>query len=224
MIESQVMSVDTLLVFLALVMFGAAVQTITGFAIGLMIVAGIAALNLVDIAFGAAVISLISLLNTIIALRSTYKLVDWQKVGLISAGLMPLLISGVWILELLSDEFYWVLRRLLGVVIVAAGVMLMVTPKPFAQTSSRLAFVSCGAIGGVIAGLYSAGGAPLAYFMYRQPESVQVIRASLLAIFFVSTFWRAMVVGVAGHINLEVLTTTLMAIPVVVITTVATTR
>jgi hypothetical protein len=40
------------------------VQTLTGFAMGLIIMAGVALFNIADIAFTAAVVSFISLTNT----------------------------------------------------------------------------------------------------------------------------------------------------------------
>lgn len=208
-----------LLIFLALVAFGATVQTITGFAMGLMIIAGVAALNLTPISFAAAVISLISLLQTLIALRRARKHVNRQFLTWISVGLAPMLILGVFLLDFLSDGFYGVLRTLLGVVIIAAGFMLMVTPQPWEKVSSTWQSGAVGALGGVIAGLYSAGGAPLAYFMYRQPLPLDVVRATLLAIFAASTLWRTIVVGVTGHVTVPVLTTAALAIPVVVVTT-----
>ena len=49
----------TTFLFLAVVVLGALVQTITGFAMGLVTMAGIAVLGIADIAFSAAVVSFI---------------------------------------------------------------------------------------------------------------------------------------------------------------------
>ena len=200
------------------------VQTVTGFAMGLMIIAGVVALDLTSISFAAAVISFISLLNTVIALRQTHKHIDREFVLAISLGLAPLLVGGVLILDYLSSDFYHWLRTILGGVIIAAGFLLMITPRPYDKPSGRWTSVMVGAVGGVIAGLYSAGGAPLAYFMYRQPLELQVIRSTLLAVFALSTLWRTVVVAGAGHVTLDVLKVAALSVPVVVLTTVITGR
>ena len=211
--------INTIL-FLTLVALGAVVQTITGFAMGLIIMAGVALLNIADIAFTAAVVSFISLLNASIALRSGYRMIDWDYVKWITVGLVPSLVAGFILLDYLSRNYYDGLRMLLGVVVVLAGTMLMISPAPFRQRSGPVTTGLCGSVGGLIAGLYSAGGAPLAYFMYRQPLSINTIRFSLLVVFVISTGFRAVVVGVAGQLNTDILSMALIAIPVVVIATV----
>ncbi len=207
-----------------MVTLGCVVQTITGFAMGLVVMAGVALLSIADISFTAAVVSFISFLNASIALRQGYRQVDWEFVKWITVGLTPALIGGYFILDYLSEYYYEGLRMLLGVVVVLAGTMLMISPEPFKQRSGPAATGIVGIAGGLIAGLYSAGGAPLAYFMYRQPVSINTIRFSLLVLFVISTGFRAIVVGVAGELTTEIMYTTLLAIPVVVIATLITAR
>jgi uncharacterized membrane protein YfcA len=196
----------------------------TGFAMGLIIIAGVTAFNLADISFSAAVVSFISLSNTLIALRHNHRHIDMDYLKWISLGLIPVLIGGVVLLNYLTDLYSEALRILLGIVIIGAGVSLMIAPEPYDQRSSPLGIAACGALGGLIAGLYSAGGAPLAYFMYRQPVGLTIVRSTLLAIFAVSTLWRTVVVGFAGHISLEVLQAAAISIPVVVVATMTTGR
>lgn len=191
----------------------------TGFAMGLIIIGGVTALNLAPIEFTAAVVSLISLVNTIVALRPTWRLIDFAWFRSIVLGIVPMLVVGVFLLEFLSRESYALLRALLGVVIILAGIMMMLRPKPWEQTSSALSATLTGCAGGVIAGLYSAGGAPLAYFMYRQPIDIRVIRATLLSIFALSTTARTITVGFAGHLTKEVWMTSVIAVPLVIVMT-----
>lgn len=218
-----VLEINTIL-FLAMVTLGAVVQTITGFAMGLIVMAGVALFSIADISFAAAVVSFISLLNASIALRKGYRMIDWDYVGWITFGLVPALVVGFALLNYLSERYYEVLKMLLGIVIVLAGTMLMISPAPFAARSGRLGTGVVGVAGGLIAGLYSAGGAPLAYFMYRQPLSINAIRFSLLAIFVITTGFRSIVVGAAGQLTYEIVYTSLLAIPVVVVATLATAR
>ena len=67
-VERLVPEINTIL-FLVIVVLGALVQTLTGFAMGLIIMVGVALFNIADIAFTAAVVSFISLTNAGIALR-----------------------------------------------------------------------------------------------------------------------------------------------------------
>lgn len=204
--------------------FGALIQTITGFAMGLIIIGGVTLFGVADITFTAMLISLISMLNTLLALRHSYRSINWKYVRNVSLTMIPALVFGVWILDFLSSTSYQVLRKLLGVVIVLGGVLLVLKPKPYNQTPSTIWLWLVGSMGGVIAGLFSAGGAPLAYYMYRQPMEISVIRSTLLAFFTLTTLSRSVVVAVNGQLNTEVLKVTLLAIPVVMVVTISTSR
>ena len=83
---------------------------------------------------------------------------------------------------------------------------------------------AAGVSGGLLAGLYSAGGAPLAYFMYRQPVALNVIRFSLLAIFAITTSARSIMVGVFGQLNMSIVVMSAVAVPLVIVVTLATAR
>ena len=69
--------INTIL-FLAVVVLGAVVQSVTGFAMGLVTMVGITVLGVADIAFSTAVVSFISMANTSIGLRKGYRQVDWN--------------------------------------------------------------------------------------------------------------------------------------------------
>ncbi|MFT5691653.1 MAG: putative membrane protein YfcA [Oceanicoccus sp.] len=206
-------------IFLLLVMIGAYVQTITGFAMGLLIVGGVTILNIAPIAFTAAVVSILSLLNAVLVLRYSIKFINWKTVGFISLGMMPSLVAGVLILDMLSESEYVLLRRILGFVIISAGILLTLKPEPWKKTSSGLSASLTGIAGGIIGGLFSTGGAPLAFFMYRQPIDLNYIRATLLAVFAITTLSRTVIVAIEGGLTQEILTTSAIAIPLVMITT-----
>lgn len=191
---------------------------------GLIIMAGVTLLGLTEIAFAAAVVSFISLLNAVIALRTGYRQVDVRLVKWILVGLIPAMAVGLLLLEYLSSHAYGALKLMLGIVVVAAGVSMMISPTPFRAQSTGVAFTVCGAMGGLLTGLYSAGGAPLAYFVYRQPIALDVIRFSLLAVFAVSTAIRATMVAATGQLSVEILQVSLLSVPVVVLVTLLSSR
>lgn len=217
-VEKLVTEINTIL-FLVIVVFGALVQTLTGFAMGLIIMAGVALFSITDIAFAAAVVSFISLANAGAALRRGHRYVDWLLVRRLLLGMIPAMALGIILLTYLSEHYYALLKRLLGFVIILAGISLMISPAPFRTRSSGWTFTLFGALGGLLAGLYSAGGGPLAYFAYRQPLSINTIRFSLLAVFGVSTAIRALMIGFSGQLNMAILEVSAVAIPLVIVVT-----
>jgi uncharacterized protein len=212
------------LIFLLLVGFATMVQTITGFAMGLIVLGGVTVLGLAGLAETAAVVSLISLANTLVALRRCYRVIDYSYVKFIAAAMLPMLVLGVVLLDYFSSAYYHNLQMLLGGVIVASGVLLMLTPKPYAEPSGKLKKALAGVAAGLMGGMYGAAGAPLAYLMYRQPLAINVVRASLLCLFTLSALVRTLVVGVAGQLDTKVLTLGLIAVPLVIVVTLVTAR
>jgi len=211
----------TSVLFLLLVFVGAVVQSLTGFAMALIILGGSAALGLAGISETAAVISILSLFNTGMALRYNYQHINYSLLKTSSIGLIPGVLAGLFLLEYLSGEFGELLRISLGVMIIAAGILLFLKPMPYAKPSGPPVQGLVGLLGGLMAGTYGAGGAPLAYLLYRQPLEFNIIRATLLSLFAVSTLVRTIVVGAFGQLNSTVLSYVLLCIPIVALATLA---
>jgi|TARA_B100002003_G_scaffold251411_1_gene294803 uncharacterized membrane protein YfcA len=205
--------------FLLLIGVGAFCQTITGFAMALIIMGGAAALDLALVSFSAAVVSIVSLVNVIAALRHSYRHVDRRLLAHLCLGMIPALIAGVVLLGFLSESSQTLLRKILGGVIIMAGLLQLMKPQPWAQRSAPLYASLAGCLGGLTGGLLSTGGAPIAFFMYRQPIDFEIIRATLLSIFAVSTLGRTLVISAAGHITAEILIMSSIAIPLVLLAT-----
>ncbi|MGV0034979.1 MAG: hypothetical protein ACNYPE_08420 [Candidatus Azotimanducaceae bacterium WSBS_2022_MAG_OTU7] len=123
----------------------------------------------------------------------------------------------------LSEHYYTLLKSFAGRVIILAGTSLMIAPYDFRSRSSGLMFTVFD-FGGLLAGLYSVAGAPLAYFTYRQPLSINTIRFSLLAVFGVSTAVRAAMIGVTGQLNSVTLQMSVAVIPLVIVVTMVASR
>jgi len=100
----------------------------------------------------------------------------------------------------------------------------MLTPAPYQAPSGPGVKMFAGLTAGLMGGMYGAGGAPLAYLMYRQPLAVNVVRASLLFLFSLSTSGRMLVVGFSGQINNNIVLLSLLAIPLVILVTILTAR
>lgn len=210
--------------FLAFVAFGAFVQTITGFAMGLMIMGGVTVLHVAPISLSAAVVSFVSLVNTVTALRRGVRHIDHPRYTWICLGMIPALVAGVFLLGFLSETSYTLARRILGFVILMAGAMLLARPQPWSHPSPPWLVWLTGSFGGITGGLFSTAGPPIAFLMYRQPVEVMVIRATLLAVFATSTMSRILVITVLGQVTPVMLALSAAAIPVVLISTAAAQR
>ena len=205
--------------FIVLVFVGAVVQSLTGFAMALIILGGVAALGLAGISETAAVVSILSLFNAGLALRYNYRLIDYSLMKTMSIGMVPGVFIGLVILEYLSSEFSEMLRISLGMMIISAGILLFLKPTPYPTISGNSNQGVMGALGGLMAGTYGAGGAPLAYLLYRQPLEFNIVRATLLALFAISTLVRTILVGANGGLSSSVLNLVVWCLPVVALAT-----
>ena len=208
-----------LLYFSVMVVIATAVQTITGFALGLILVALCTAFGVMSVIDCAAIVSLVSMMNTGLLLRRSYRDLNGHVVMAIMLGLIPTLLLGFYWLDQVGRDQVSLLRTIIGAMVLVAGMTLMLRPSPYSSLSAKPSFFGSGLIGGLFGGLFSAAGAPIAYLMYRQPLAISVIRSSLLAVFFLSTFVRAVTGGFAGHYTPDVLIKTLVAAPVMLVTT-----
>ena len=208
-----------LMFFLALVALGAATQTVTGFAMGLVIVAGVAMLDIETVAFAAAVVGILSMVNSLVALRGATRRIDRRLLGVTCVTLLPMLLAGVWLLGYLSTVAYDVVKQLLGLLIIVAGGLLLLRPAPWARPSGTGVLMTSGIFGGLAAGMYSSGGSVLAFVMYRQPAEVDVIRSTLLSFFLITTALRTGVIAFDGQLTSSVLLTSAVSVPIVVVVT-----
>jgi len=190
----------------------------------LIIMGGVTAFGIAEIAMAAAVVSIVSLVNTTVALRRCFRSIEKDYVKWMSLGMLPMTLVGILILDYLSVTASDFLRLLLGFVIISAGGSLMLKPTFYERRSSKLVMVVTGMAGGLMGGMYGAGGAPYAFLMYRQRLDLIAVRATLLALFAVSTLGRTLMVAIDGHINREVLALTALSVPLVIIVTLVASR
>ncbi|WP_271270903.1 sulfite exporter TauE/SafE family protein [Aliamphritea hakodatensis] len=209
------MDLITLLVFTGIIAFATYVQTVTGFALGMIVMGTVTAINLVPIAFTAVVISAVTLINGLFALKGNLRAVDWRKVMLTTAGILPGVIAGLVLLDYMSEEFSELLQLLLGITIILGGLMIMLKPQPLEKPSPDLAFTASGATAGFLAGLFSMAGPPLVYLFYRQPFELLTIRLCLMTIFLSSSVARTAIVGIQGGLTWDMLVYSVLCIPVV---------
>ncbi|MES3675577.1 sulfite exporter TauE/SafE family protein [Halomonas elongata] len=194
-------------------------QTITGFAFGLIFMAGGVLLDIVPVTLGAILISILSLFNCAVALYGKRATLD-RRIVLISAaiGLITVFL-GVWALNVLSGDYVGWLQVILGGAIIVSSLMLVCHPKPRRHRSPDWSFALFGGLSGFMGGMFSTSGPPMVFHLYRQPLVPAVIRDCLLMIFAINSLQRLAIVTFQGDLDNEVLLLAVASIPVVLLFT-----
>ena len=203
--------------FLLCVVLATVAQSLTGFAFGLILLGLVATLQVVPLAEVAVVISILTLGNAMGTLGG-------PKPQLDRAVLLPVLLSsllgvslGIWGLGALDDMQVAWLRLLLGGVIIAGSLMLVVQSKPRAHLSGQPSFWLAGGLCGLLNGLFSSGGPPIVYHLYRQPLGYEVIRNTLITVFAANAAARLGLVMAQGQLSLSTLWLSAEALPLVLL-------
>lgn len=205
--------------FAALVLAAAYVQTVSGFALGLIVMGAVGALHLAPIAFAALVVSVISLVNVLSALWGRWHDVDRRLLRAAAAAMVPTVLGGLALLDWLQSAWLEGLRAMLGGFILAAGVLLMLRPHPRLAPSPLWKAVLWGGIAGLFGGLFSTAGPPIVFHLYREPIGIPAIRATLLAFFAIATLTRIAATGATGAIDGAVLAWLAVGVPAVLVGT-----
>ncbi len=205
--------------FLTSIALGTYIQTTSGFALGLIVMGAVNLFHLVSVGEAAIVISTVALINNVLALRHRTHFIDRRLLWLLGAALTPAIVAGVWLLGYLTDHHATSIRQVLGWFILIGGGLLILNPSPRRSPAGAGTGLLAGALCGLFGGLFSTGGPPVVYHLYREPLSIDQIRATLFAVFMLSTVVRTVVVGVDGQIDTSVALLCLYSLPVVFITT-----
>lgn len=206
-------------VFLASVLVGSYVQAVTGFAMGMIVIAVVGASELIGLPVLTAAASLITMVNVALALRGQLHHLHRTLFGWLAAGQLPAIWLGVWLMTTLDRDAQWVLQLLLGAFITIGSLSMMLRPQPKAQVSAPWACWGVGVAGGLFGGMFSASGPIMGWFSYRQPLELASIRATLLCVFALSTSTRTVVVGFQGGLTRDVWLLALCAVPLVILGT-----
>ncbi|TNF83771.1 MAG: sulfite exporter TauE/SafE family protein [Gammaproteobacteria bacterium] len=207
------------MIFLGAVFVGSYVQSVSGFAMGLIVIAVVGASGVISLPVLTAAASLITMVNVVVALKGHTEHIDKRIFGWLAVGQLPAIGVGVWILTWMDRDAQQLLALLLGLFITLGSLSMMLKPRPLKSPSPNLACLTAGVAGGVVGGMFSASGPIMGWFNYRQPLPLAVIRATLLCSFALTTSTRTLVVGVQGGLTAEVLWLSAVAVPLVVLGT-----
>ncbi|MCV3739232.1 sulfite exporter TauE/SafE family protein [Rhizobium sp. TRM96647] len=206
-----------LFAFVVLSFVAAYVQTLTGFAFGLLLMGAVALTGLIPFLDAAIVTSLLTLVNAMVVLARGWRDIAARPFLMSLSSALPMIVVGYALLELLASTSLSVLRLTLGAVIIVSSLQLIQRPAPLARQSRGANFAFFGALAGLMGGLFSTAGPPLVFQFYRQPLSHVVIRETLVAIFAVNSLFRLGLVAASGDWQHDALIWTLAGVPSVVV-------
>ncbi len=204
--------------FLFFVALGSFTQAFSGFALGLIVLGAVTALNIAPIPFTAGVVSLVVVINGIAALHGHTHEIETKSLVPILLGLVPGVAAGFFLLGYLDANLPALLQLLLGIFILVASVTMVFRPHPRREMSGSFIHLIVGLSGGVFGGLFNTSGPPIIYLLYRQPLEVPGIRATLLSVFWIAATWRAILLTIEGGYSTGMLLLALMSLPIVVVT------
>ncbi|KQV44113.1 MULTISPECIES: TSUP family transporter [unclassified Rhizobium] len=204
------------LVILLLLAAGASyVQTLTGFALGLLMMGGVGLTGVVPLPDAAVLVGILGLVNAAQVLAKGWRDIARREFLLVIVVSLASLVLGYWLLGLMVAASLDWLKLTLGGIILLSSLQLLLRPTPFEKPSGAGSFVFFGAIAGIMGGLFSTAGPPLVYHFYRQPLRPVAIRETLVAIFAVNGMLRLVLVGLAGNMPSSSFWWGLLCIPVV---------
>lgn len=188
-----------LLLFFAL---GSYIQATTGFAFGLIVVSGVSAFGLAPIDVTAFAVSVLSLVNAGVGLYGGH----WRKVNVAAfwgfiLPCLPMVFIGVWLLHYLGENAVNLLKLSFGVFIVVSSLVMMRQTHKVRTASSSGAFAVSGVLGGLMGGMFATFGPPITFMMYRQPDTLARIKATLLSIFCCTAILRIGFVSVSESVS-----------------------
>lgn len=213
------MGMLSLAVLLLLAAGASYVQTLTGFALGLLFMGGVGLTGVVALPDAAVLVGVLAIVNAAQVLAKGWRDIARREFLLVIFVSLGFLVIGYWLLGLLvSSSLDW-LKLVLGAIIVLSSIQLLLRPAPLRKPSGPASFAIFGAIAGVMGGLFSTAGPPLVYHFYRQPLRPAAIRETLVAVFAVNAVLRLLLVAGAGAMPSASFWWGLLCVPVVMVFT-----
>ncbi|MGR8947126.1 MAG: TSUP family transporter [Gammaproteobacteria bacterium] len=205
------------LILICAVFVGSYVQSLIGFAMGLIVV-GIGSISgSVDFGVLTAAVSLITLFNIVVSLKGHLPKIHGKMLFYMVFGQLPCIALGLFLVNHLAVRTVASLELLLGMFLLISGSIMVFKPQPRARLSSIPGLVLGGAGGGLTGGLFAASGPVIGWFGYRQPLELNVIRATILCFFLIACVCRTTLVGIHGGLTREVWSLVGVSIPITLI-------
>ncbi len=207
---------DSLPVFVAAciaLMCAEAVYVLLGFGAGLIAV-GTLALLMSEVRDVVVMLLLVNLPAELYVVVTGWRRIAWRGVLTIFVGITAGIPIGTWILQRGEPTF---LLTVLGVVLLAVGVVFLLAPGGRPRRLPRWLEPPIGLVSGVLTGLFGTGGPPLILYFRLRGVDKAVFRANLMAIFLLMTVVRVPSYAVLGLLTPPRLWSALAVFPAVLI-------
>lgn len=182
-----------------LVLFASFVAGFFGFGFGITATAGLSlsmplvhAANVVNLASPFVTASLFWQLRAHVGWRAVRRIAPWLVAG-VAAGVLAL--------TALDGSL---LVRVLGAFVVAVSLWNL-SARPLRVPESTLGDAVAGGLSGVFGGAFNSGGPPLIAYVYSRPGTPDQLKATLQALFLVSTLARMAIASGQGVMTADVL-------------------
>lgn len=123
------------------------------------------------------------------------------------------IIPGIFLLKAGNE---WVLKAILGLVVIGMAIEMLLRKTEQTKKSNPIILLIIGIASGVLAGMYSIGALLVAYIS-RTTVSKGEFRANICCVFLVDNIVRFFLYCYTGLINIEVIKLTLILIPAVIL-------
>ena len=185
-----------LIPFAALVMFGAFAHGFMGLGFGIIVIAGLAFTGM-NIERASVVLNLllpVLFVTVIYASSKGFRFnVKWRLALLLFLGSFFGVPLGYWFLYTQGNQPVFYLA--LGITLVLFSVNYLIKPRVNNKLPLWVGFIAAFA-GGFLAGAFTAGGPPLALFLYSHFKEPSDAKGTLQMVFLSATWWRLVNIGV----------------------------
>lgn len=198
------MSVADILVFAACCIAGSVVQSVSSFGFAVVMV-GLLPLFGVPIADAVVLVTLLVVPNIAIALWRVRREVRWRRVAWLLLGVPLGTPLGLYLLAFGPE---WLLRGLLGAVLVLASLEPFVRGRLAPKPERRRWAFAAGAASGALGAALSTGGPPVVLYFYRCQWSKEATKAAVMLAFVGTITWRLIAYVAQAPLTGKVLLTT----------------
>lgn len=183
----------------AILFIAACLQGMSGFGFGMV------AMSLLPFVISArtasVVVAFMALSNTLYLAWRVRRTIDFKLVSHLLIGSAVGVPIGVYALRVMPDDM---LKRLIGLSILGYCIYLMVRKfrrRPPGPGLSLRWRVPVGLTAGMLGGAINVGGPPVILYLYSQPWDRELIRATLIAYFVLTTILKVAFVSVGGLVT-----------------------
>jgi len=210
------MDIDTALI-LTLVFFLAAnlVQGFTGFGVGIVAVVGLSLIG--EVIHATVLTNLGSVVSVSLVFGRLWRHASWRHLWPVLVGMATCIPVGLMFLRTFGPTHPELVRRVLGLVVVAFSVWSLWGRSPTSHKMRWYVGLAAGMLGGMLGGAFTIGGPPMVAYIYSLPVSRDAMKASINACFVLGSTFRLMLVIAAGDVTRPVLVEFAWCLPAIVL-------